>query len=156
MKSGSSNSTKAALERYFTYRLNMLSKLNDMASQECYLAGGGLSLPETRCLAVIGSFPELTVNKLAFEANLDKGQASRAAQALVERGLVSKEASTTDGRSVTLSLTRKGKQHWPKIMTVIDERNRHMLNCLSPAEQEQLLYMFDRMISHAMQAQQQD
>ena len=143
----------AALDRYFTYRLNSLSKLNDMASPELYLAGGGLSLPETRCLAAIGSFPELTVNQLAFQANLDKAQASRAAQGLVSKGLVNKSASPSDGRSVTLSLTQQGKEHWPKIMAVIDERNRSLLDCLTPDEQEQLLDMFGRMIAQAVKSQ---
>ena len=39
------------LMRYFTYRLNTLSKLNNLASQAMYRAACGLSLAETRCLA---------------------------------------------------------------------------------------------------------
>lgn len=147
--SAAKRSTTPRLERYFTYRLNTLSKLNDMASQELYLAGGGLSLPETRCLAAVGSFPELTVNQLAFESNLDKGQASRAAQSLVDRGLLTKQASPVDGRSVILSLTRQGKPLWEKVMALIDQRNAELLSCLSAAEQQQLQDLFDRMLAHA-------
>jgi len=147
--SAAKRSTTPRLERYFTYRLNTLSKLNDMASQELYLAGGGLSLPETRCLAAVGSFPELTVNQLAFESNLDKGQASRAAQSLVDRGLLTKQASPVDGRSVILSLTRQGKPLWEKVMALIDQRNAELLSCLTDAEQQQLQDLFDRMLAHA-------
>jgi DNA-binding MarR family transcriptional regulator len=138
-----------SLERYFTYRLNTLSRLNDVASQDLYLSEGGLSLPETRCLAAVGSFPELTVNQLSFEANLDKGQASRAAQSLCERGLLTKTLSTEDRRSVRLALTPEGRVLWKKVMALIDQRNRVMLECLTKEQQQQLLQMFDAMLAHA-------
>jgi len=141
--------TLPTLDRYLTYRLHMLNKLSDKASHDSYLAGCGLPLGEARCLASIGSFPSLTVNNLAFEANLDKGQASRAAQSLVEQGLVSKNASTVDGRSVTLSLTAAGRARWKKAMSLIDQRNQDIFGCLSTEEQRQLGEMFDRLIAHA-------
>ena len=47
-----------------------------------------MPLSEGRCLAAVGAFSPLSVNDLAAQANLDKGQASRAAQALLDQGLV--------------------------------------------------------------------
>lgn len=138
-----------ALERYFTYRLNTLAKLNDMASQALYSTGSGLSLSEARTLACIGSFPHLTVNRLAFEANLDKGQASRAAQSLVDKGLVHKVDSPLDGRSVFLALTPKGKPLWRKLLDLMEQRNAQLTECLSEQEHAQLLDMFERMLTHA-------
>ena len=44
-----------ALRRHFTYRLNVLSRLNDLMSQELYLKGCGLSLPETRCVRLLST-----------------------------------------------------------------------------------------------------
>lgn len=144
-------SEQPRLERYFTYRLNTLSKLNDLASQDQYQSGVGLSLPETRCLAAVGSFPALTVNQLAFEANLDKGQASRAAQSLVERGFLTKSDNAVDGRSVVLSLTREGKAIWKKVMPLIDKRNQQLLQCLSEAERDLLDDMMARLLDHALE-----
>lgn len=138
-----------ALRRYFTYRLNTLSKLNDLASQALYRKVTGLSLPEARCLASIGSFPHLTVNQLAFEANLDKGHASRAAQALVDRGLVVKNTRERDARSVSLTLTASGKTLWRKLMPLIEQRNLDLLQCLSEEQQATLLGLFDHMLAHA-------
>ena len=141
-----------ALRRHFTYRLNTLSKLNDMMSQELYLAGSGLSLPEARCLAAIGSQPgQLTVMQLSFEANLDKAQVSRTTKLLVERGLVSKLPSPEDGRCVQLTLTALGRQCWERVMPLIQQRNQELLQCLSEAEQTTLLDMFDRMLEQARQ-----
>ena len=138
-----------ALERYFTYRLNTLSKLNDLASHSLYLREGGLSLSESRALASIGSFPHITVVQLAYEANLDKGQASRAAQSLVDKGLVIKTSSLVDGRSVILALTAKGKPVWRKLMALIERRNQQLTSCLSANEQVQLLHLFERLLAQA-------
>lgn len=135
------------LRRYFTYRLNTLSKLNDMASQAAYLRGTGLSLSEARCLSSIGSFPHLTVNQLAFEANLDKGHASRAAQALADKGLVVKNTRERDARSVSLTLTAGGKALWRKLMPLIEQRNLELLQCLSDEQQATLLDLFDRILA---------
>lgn len=141
-------SSTPVLKRYFTYRLNTLSKLNDMASQAAYLRGTGLSLPEARCLSSIGSFPHLTVNQLAFEANLDKSHASRAAQALTDKGLVVKNTRAHDTRSVSLTLTASGKALWRKLMPLIERRNIELLQCLSDEQQATLLDLFDRILAH--------
>ncbi len=148
----SEQQAQPVLRRHFTYRLNTLSKLNDMMSQELYQAGSGLSLPEARCLAAIGSQPgQVTVMQLAFEANLDKAQVSRTTKLLVERGLVSKIPSPEDGRCVQLTLTALGRQCWEQVMPLIQQRNQDLLRCLSESEQASLLYMFDRMLEQARQ-----
>jgi DNA-binding MarR family transcriptional regulator len=137
------------LDRTLTYRLHLLHKLSDRDSQTAYLNDAGLPISEGRCLAAIGTFAPLSVSDLARRANLNKGQASRAAQALVDQGLVQKQASGTDGRGVVLTLTRKGAQTWQRVMQVIARRNDEIFGCLSAAELEQLSRLFDRMITHA-------
>lgn len=137
------------LERTLTYRLHLLHKLTDLESQRAYLAEAGLPLSDGRCLAAIGAFEPLSVNDLAQRANLNKGQASRAAQSLVEQGLVLKQASPTDGRGVVLSLTEAGRLQWQRTMAVIERRNQAIFGALSEADQTQLGELFDRLIAHA-------
>lgn len=136
------------LDRHLTYRLHMLNKLSDKISQDKYLQLCQLSLGEARCLAAVGSFPQITVNALAFEANLDKGPASRAAQSLADLGLLTKTVSESDGRSVILSLTEAGKQRWSEVMALIDQRNQEIFGCLSHAERLLLGEMLDRLIAN--------
>ncbi len=137
------------LDRTFTYRLHLLHKLTDSQSSEAYLTDGGLPISEGRCLAVIGTFTPLSVVDLAQRANLHKGQASRAAQALVDRGLVRKAANTTDSRGVVLTLTRKGQAVWRRVMDVVERRNEEIFGCLSPAERQQLSGLLDRLLERA-------
>jgi DNA-binding MarR family transcriptional regulator len=127
----------------------MLHKLSDRASHELYVQACGLSLGEARCLAAVGSFDALSVNRLAFEANLDKAQASRAAQSLVEQGLLSKSASEADARAVELKLTSTGRKRWTQVMDAINRRNNEIFGCLTPQERTQLGEFFDRLIANA-------
>lgn len=137
------------LDGFLTYRLHQVNKITDKASADAYAQMFALPVGEARCLAAIGNFAPLSVNQLAARANLDKAQASRAAQALVERGLVAKEASAADARGVVLELTPAGRRLWTRVMRLIAQRNEEIFGCLSAAEQRQLAALLDRVLDHA-------
>lgn len=136
------------LEQTLTYRLHLLHKVTDLESQRRYTCDAGLSLADGRCLAAVGRFEPLSVMDLARHANLDKGQASRAAQALVAQGLVSKQGSVTDGRGVTLTLTPAGCAAWERTMAMIHRRNDEIFSCLGPAGMKTLGRLLDQLIAH--------
>ncbi|WP_330218481.1 MarR family winged helix-turn-helix transcriptional regulator [Cupriavidus basilensis] len=129
--------------------MHELAKLTDRVTQLAYEAEVGIPMHEGRCLAAIGSFSPLSVNDLARRANLDKGQASRAAQSLVDQGLVRKEASATDGRGVVLTPTAKGERMWLRTMALIERRNAEIVSCLDSDEQRQFDHLLERLVSHA-------
>ena len=137
-----------SLQDFLTYRLHKLNKITDRHSSEAY-AAMGLGVGEARCLAAIGEFAPLSVNDLAARANLNKAQASRAAQMLGERELVLKSASESDARGVVLTPTRSGRALWKKVMRLIAQRNADIFGCLSATEQRQLETFFDRLIAHS-------
>jgi DNA-binding MarR family transcriptional regulator len=138
-----------ALDRFLSYRLHQVAKLTDRISADAYAAELELPVGEARCLAAIGQFAPLSVVELAVRANLHKAPASRAVQALAERGLASKDTSATDGRGVVLSLTPAGRKLWARAMALIERRNGEIFGCLSSAERKQLGTMLDRLIAHA-------
>jgi len=137
------------LDRTLTYRLHQLHKLTDSDSQSAYLEHTGLSMSDGRCLSTIGTFEPLSVQELADKANLNKSQASRAAQALVDQHLVLKEDRPDDGRGVVLTLTPAGRQVFQRTMAMIAQRNQEIFGCLTTTEQATLSAMFDRLIAHA-------
>jgi DNA-binding MarR family transcriptional regulator len=139
---------KMQLDRSLTYRLHLLHKVSDHESHQAYLQGLGLSLSEARCLATIGSFQPMSIMDLADKGNVNKGQASRAAQSLVDRGWIEKKNNPNDGRGVTLSLTASGKKLWRQTMALIDARNQTIFACLSAAERNTLSALLDRLIAH--------
>lgn len=139
------------LESALTYRLHALQKMTDRASKAAYFAETGMSFSECRCLAAVGSFAPLSINDLAFRANLDKGQASRAAQVLVDQKLVRKDTSTEDARGIVMVLTASGEKKWKQIMTLVKRRNDEICECLTAKERVQLDSLLDRLIAHARQ-----
>ncbi|PIT80365.1 MarR family transcriptional regulator [Limnohabitans sp. 15K] len=126
-----------------------MHKLTDADSQSAYPEHTGLSMSDGRCLTTIGTFEPLSVKELAEKANLNKGQASRAAQALVDQGLVLKADHPGDGRGVVLTLTPAGRQVFKNAMAMVAQRNQQIFGCLTAQEQATLSAMFDRLIAHA-------
>lgn len=137
------------LDQHLTWRLHRVNKLSDKASADAYAQTFGLPVGEARCLAAIGHFAPLSVSDLAARANLNKAQASRAAQALVARGLVRKQVSAVDARGVLLTPTGMGRRRWTEVMALIAQRNEEIFGCLSAAERKQFGAMLDRLIAHA-------
>jgi DNA-binding MarR family transcriptional regulator len=143
--------TVRPLDEQLTWRLHRLGKLSDRATAAAYADELGLGVAEGRALAAVGAFGPLSVNDLAAHAHLDKAQASRAAQMLVEREYVLKSASEADARAVVLSLSRRGAALHQRVMALIERRNREVMGCLSAAERKTLLSIVDRLIAHAEQ-----
>lgn len=148
MPAHSRTATPAPLARSLTYRLHLLHKITDQVSQQRYEEKLGMSLSDGRCLATIGSFGPLSVNELAEHSNLNKSQASRGAQALVDQGLVDKVDHPGDGRGVLLELTPAGRRLWARSMELIDQRNADIFGCLNARERQELSNLFDRLIEH--------
>ncbi|MFM8899737.1 MAG: MarR family winged helix-turn-helix transcriptional regulator [Burkholderiales bacterium] len=147
-----SSKPRFVLEQTLTYRLHRLSKTTDRATQAVYANEAGIGLSEARCLTAIASFSPLSVNELAQRANLNKGQASRAAQALVAQHMVRKTGSSADGRGVVLTLTAKGDRLWQRLVPLIEERNAQIAACLSASELRQFNALLDRLLAHAQGA----
>ena len=133
----------------FTHRLHTLQKLTDKVTQAAYLEATGLPLGDGRCLAAVGAFEPLSVKDLARMANVDKAQASRAAQTLVDKGLVTKTVSATDARGVVLRFTPAGQALWRRLMAVVEARNQQIVACLTEAERAQFADLLTRLVAHA-------
>ncbi|MEN9433427.1 MAG: hypothetical protein RLZZ422_1016 [Pseudomonadota bacterium] len=147
MADTASNAQVTPLERYLTYRLHLISKITDKASSDAYMNELGLPVGAARCLAAIGTFAPLSVKELASRANLNKAQASRATQSLLERGYVSKTDNQQDARGVVITLTDEGKALWNQIMVLIERRNAEIFGALTPKERQQLGIILDKLIA---------
>jgi DNA-binding MarR family transcriptional regulator len=141
-------SAKAGLEQFLTYRLHVLNKLAERGIGERYQEKLGITLPEARVIASVGSFGPFSIMDLARHANLDKSQASRAAEALIKQGLVKREASNEDGRVVLVSLTAEGKALYRKVMPIARKWNTDLFDCLGERERAALGVTLDRIIEN--------
>jgi DNA-binding MarR family transcriptional regulator len=141
-------SAKAGLEQFLTYRLHVLTKLAERGIGERYQERLGVTLPEARVIASVGSFGPFSIMDLARHANLDKSQASRAAEALIKQGLVQREASEADGRVVLISLTAEGRELYRKVMPIARKWNTDLFDCLDENEKAAFGAALDRIIEN--------
>ncbi|QQC64741.1 MarR family winged helix-turn-helix transcriptional regulator [Paraburkholderia ginsengisoli] len=140
------DSVKAGLEQFLTYRLHVLNKLAERGIGERYQAKLGVTLPEARVIASVGSFGPFSIMELARHANLDKSQASRAAEAMIRQGLVQRQPSTADGRVVLVSLTPEGRALYRKVMPIARKWNGDLFDCLDEREKVAFGLALDKII----------
>jgi DNA-binding MarR family transcriptional regulator len=141
---------KAGLDQFLTYRMHVLNKLADRGISELYHTKLDITLPEARVIASVGSFGPFSIMDLAKHANLDKSQASRAAEALIKRGLIEREASAEDGRVVLISLTGDGRALYRRVMPIARKWNADLFECLDEKEREAFGQALDRVIASAL------
>lgn len=140
------DSVKAGLEQFLTYRLHVLNKLAERGIGERYQAKLGVTLPEARVIASVGSFGPFSIMELARHANLDKSQASRAAEAMIRQGLVQRQPSAADGRVVLVSLTPEGRALYRKVMPIARKWNGDLFDCLDEREKVAFGLALDKII----------
>ena len=141
---------KAGLEQFLIYRMHVLNKLSDRGIGGRYQTKLGITLPEARVIASVGSFGPFSIMDLAKRANLDKSQASRAAEALIQSGLVERAPSAQDGRVVVISLTPEGRALYRKVMPIARKWNADLFRCLDDEEAQALGQALDKVIAHAL------
>lgn len=96
------------LDRFLPYRLSITSNLVSDRIARTYESLFGLTIPEWRLVAVIAEGGAITQADIGERTRMDKVTVSRAAIALVERGLLARTPNPTDKRSHHLSLTVAG------------------------------------------------
>lgn len=140
------DSVKGGLEQFLTYRLHVLNKLAERGVGERYQTKLGVSLPEARVIGSVGSFGPFSIMDLARHANLDKSQASRAAEALIRQGLVQRQTSADDGRVVLVSLTAEGRALYRKVMPIARKWNGELFDCLDEQQKAAFGDALDKVI----------
>lgn len=101
--------TQLKLDQFLPYRLSIASNRVSGAVATAYQALFALKIPEWRLIAVIAEGQAMTQQALGAATQMDKVTVSRAAIALVDRGLVKRTPNPDDQRSHLLSLSSEGQ-----------------------------------------------
>jgi DNA-binding MarR family transcriptional regulator len=90
----------------------------------------------TQChlLSELGRAGPLPLSELGTRVSLEKSWVSRAVDAMVERGLVTKEPNPADARSWLVTLTAEGERTVKELDRTLDEHADHLLGSLSARE----------------------
>ena len=101
------------IQQFREYTRELECHLGSIDRSDCCQCG----ISKAGCFMVveIGRKPGICIKELAGILKIDKSGVSRSVEELVKKGLVTREPSKEDRRSVVLKLTERGKARFDKI-----------------------------------------
>ena len=117
------------LDNYWPYQVTVLADRIARRTSRI-VKGHHLNLSQWRVLAAIAEVPGRTSAEVVTVTPMDKGIVSRATKALLEQGLIHREASQSDGRLSHLYLTSRGESLYqlirPQVEDVVIDTHPHL------------------------------
>lgn len=126
------------------YRIARLATIGDRTGQLVISRRFGLNVGEWRIFGAVHALAPVTLAGLARELYIDKGQLSRTVSGLIDMGLVSHRASTSDRRQNFFETTASGRKLHDEVLAYITRRNVELLADLDTAEQEEFSRLLDK------------
>lgn len=133
------NGRALILDSFIPYRLSITSNLVSARIARAYEALFGLTIAEWRLVAVVAETGSTTQQAIGVRTRMDKVTVSRAAIALVERGLLERSRQPGDGRSHLLTLTAAGGDLYAQVVPKALELERRIFGQLDTAEIDQFM-----------------
>ncbi|MEX2647829.1 MAG: MarR family winged helix-turn-helix transcriptional regulator [Alphaproteobacteria bacterium] len=137
---------------FLPYRLSVVTNRISRAFAGRYASAFGLSIPEWRVMAVLGSFAPLTANQVAELTAMDKTKVSRAVARLARAGHLKRAANPGDRRSSRLALTAKGRGTHGRIVPLARMLEAELVAALAPGERARLDAALDKLDAWASRA----
>lgn len=137
------------LADFLPYRLSVASNTVSSVIATAYESLFGLKIAEWRLVAVIAEGEYLTQQTIGAATRMDKVTVSRAAIALVERGLVERKANPDDLRSHHLALTIAGQALYDSVAPKALELEARIFSGLEPDEISAFVAILDRISAAA-------
>lgn len=135
---------RLALDDFIPYRLSVTSNLVSDSIARTYESLFGLTIPEWRLVAVIAETGGVTQQAIGAKTLMDKVTVSRAAIALVDRGLLARQANPEDRRSHLLELTDAGRDLYAAVAPKALDLESRIFAAFEPAEVAQFIDMLRR------------
>ncbi len=147
----SADREETVLKSLFSFQVRRFNVLYTRASTLIYNSDFDLKLNEWRVLAAIMTYGNaaLSLGRLAQEAGLDYGLASRLVGSLVQKKLVIRRPGADDARSRVLKVTSKGRRLASEVLDVACARNKNLTQDLSDEEVQMLNKVMNSLIQRA-------
>lgn len=140
-----------ALDRYFPYRLSILSNKVSTLVAQAYKDKFALSITEWRIMAVLGEFPGVSADEVSAKTQIEKSLISRAINKLLKRNLIKRQISKEDKRRSEIQLSETGYGVYREIVPLSYDYEERLMGCLTEQEQALLSGLIDRLYRHADQ-----
>ncbi len=97
----------------------------------------GLAFPQYICLRILSKYPDRTNAELARYTNVTPQAMNMVVRRLEDRGLVTRPASVTSGRSLPARLTREGEDLLKRTETGVRSAERKLMAGLTAEQQHE-------------------
>jgi len=144
------SSARLVLDDFIPYRLSVTSNLVSDSIARAYESLFGLTIPEWRLIAVIAETGGITQQAIGARTLMDKVTVSRAAIALVGRGLLARQGNPDDRRSHLLDLTDAGRDLYAAVAPKALDLESRIFAAFAPEEVTQFMAMLRRIESMAL------
>jgi len=138
---------RLSLDDFIPYRLSITSNLVSDSIARAYESLFGLTIPEWRLVAVIAETGGITQQAIGAKTLMDKVTVSRAAIALVGRGLLARRDNPEDRRSHLLELTDAGRDLYAVVAPKALDLESRIFDAFDPQEVAQFVAMLRRIES---------
>jgi DNA-binding MarR family transcriptional regulator len=131
---------------WLSFRINYLALTFNIPIYGWIEAHNGLKRPEFVVLYSLNLKDGVAAKDVCSASGFPKNTISRAIQILLKRRLIRRAADESDRRSFVLRLTPAGRRIVASAMPAMLERERVMLNALTPAERHMLFELMAKMV----------
>lgn len=132
------------LDRFVPYRLSVAANAVSTRISQSYRKQFKLKIAEWRLIAILAEQARMTPQDIGKAGELDKITVSRAATALIRRGLVMQDRNPDDGRSHYLLLTAEGRDLYEQVVPAAKALEEELLSGWSAEERTQLVALLRR------------
>lgn len=132
------------LDQFIPYRLSVAANAVSTRISQSYRKRFRLKIPEWRLIAILAEQERITPQDIGKAGELDKITVSRAATALIQRGLIAQDRNPEDGRSHYLLLTPEGQALYEQVAPAAKAMEAELLSGWSAEEREKLATLLVR------------
>ena len=132
------------LDHFLPYRLSVAANAVSTRISQSYRKRFKLKVPEWRLIAILAEQDRMTPQDIGKAGELDKITVSRAAAALLRRGLIMQDRNPEDGRSHYLLLTDAGRALYGEVAPAAKALEAELLAGWSVEDRETLVTLLGR------------
>lgn len=136
------------LDTFLPYRLSVTANRISRAFARAYAERFGLTIPEWRVMAVLGTGGPLPAAAIVERTAMDKVKVSRAVAALEAKALVLRRPHPEDRRSALLELAPAGRRVFEQIVPLARALEAELTAVLGPEDRALLAALLGRLDAH--------
>lgn len=136
------------LEAFLPYRLSITANRISRAFARAYAERFGLTIPEWRVMAVLGTGGPISAGGIVERTAMDKVKVSRAVAALEAKGQLARRPHPEDRRSALLELTAAGRRVFEQIVPLARALEAELTAVLGPEDRDHLAELLARLDAH--------